>query len=114
MPNLPCSYPECTYETGEIADKDILLELLKIHGASHIAVPTAPPPPATKQKAPKIERPKISYGSSEETWNTIIAHWSMFKRGTQLTPDETMQQLFQCCDDDLGNAILRSQPDVVK
>ena len=37
----------------------------------------------------------------------------MFKRGTTLTADETAQQLFQCCDE-LGNAILRTDPGITQ
>ena len=55
-------------------------------------------------------RPKISTGSSEETWNTFNTRWTMFKRGIALTAINTVQQLFQCCDDDLGDAILRGNP----
>ena len=35
----------------------------------------------------------------------------MFKRGTDLTPDETVQQLFQCCSEELGDAIIKGYPD---
>ena len=35
MVNQPCSYPGCTYETGEIADINLLIEVLKLHGISH-------------------------------------------------------------------------------
>ena len=110
MVNQPCSYPGCTYQTGEIADINLLIEVLKIHAVSHSA--NGQGGRAARQKAPKIERPKISSGSSEETWNSFLARWSMFKRGTTLTADETAQQLFQCCDEHLGNAILRTDPDI--
>ena len=113
MVNQKCSYPGCDYETGEIADINLLIEVLKIHGTSHSA-PTAAQAGTTRQKAPKIERPKISSGSSEETWNSFLARWSMFKRGTTLNADETAQQLFQCCDEHLGNAILRTNPDITQ
>ena len=31
----------------------------------------------------------------------------MFKQRTALAPAETFQQLFECCDDELGNDLLR-------
>ena len=37
----------------------------------------------------------------------------MFKRGTDITPVEAVQHLFQCCGEDLGNDILRSHPNAV-
>ena len=119
MVNQTCSHPGCDYDTGEIADVNLLIEVLKIHALSHTHA-TPPPTPAStnagtaRQKAPKIERPKISCGSSEETWNAFTARWTMFKRGTELTADEIVQQLFQCCDEHLGNSILRTRPDITE
>ena len=112
MPNVKCSFPECEYETGEVNDETVVL-LLTIHAPCH-ATATATTNGRGKQKAPKIDRPKISCGSSEETWNTFSTRWTMFKRGTNLTPDEVVQQLFQCCDEHLGDAILRSLPAAVE
>ena len=37
----------------------------------------------------------------------------MFKRGATLILVETIQQLFQCCEEDLGNDILKSHPEAV-
>ena len=85
MPNIKCSYPDCPYETGEVSD-NIAIELLKIHGPVH-AVTTSNENRTTKQKAPKITRPAISDGASEETWDSFTARWSMFTRGTQLDAD---------------------------
>ena len=62
---------------------------------------------ANKQRPPKIERPKISDGSSEETWIAFKIRWDMFTRGTDLIEDEKVQHLFQCCDESLGDAILK-------
>lgn len=113
MPNVHCSFPNCEYETGELT-AELALELLRLHKPAHdAATANSNAERTTKQKAPKIDRPKISDGSSEETWNAFSARWSMFTRGTHLTPDEKVQQLFQCCDDHLGDAILRGQPEAV-
>ena len=57
--------------------------------------------------------PEDLQGSSEETWNSWHTRWGMFKRGTVLSEDEKVQQLFQCCDESLGDAILRGHPDAV-
>ena len=37
----------------------------------------------------------------------------MFKTGTDLSAAEKVQHLFQCCDDDLGDSILRGTPSSV-
>ena len=91
----------CTFSTGDI-DPAVAAALLIVHNNVHTAA--APP---TRQKAPKIDRPIISGGSSEETWNAFYARWQLFKQGTALTPAEVTRQLFGCCDESLGNDILR-------
>ena len=80
------------------------LWLFHIHNNEHTGA--AGPSVPTKQKAPKLARPLISSGSSEETWN-------LFKAGSQLTPADTTQQLFQCCDEALGNELLRGDPSII-
>jgi len=62
---------------------------------------------------PKIERPHVTKGSSKETWNAFLTKWQMFKRGTNLTLVEPVQHLFQCCEDKLGDDILRSHQNAV-
>ena len=101
MPNVHCPFPQCTYETGDV-DITVVVQLLDIHKLSH-ANANANAQPNTqnqshKQRAPKIERPKVSEGSSEETWNSFTTRWNMFTRGTTLTADERVQHLFQCCE----------------
>ena len=113
MSNIKCSFPGCTYETAEVSEA-MALKLLDIHGHSHAAAPTAPVAATPKQRAPKIDRPKISCGSSEETWNTFSTRWTMFKRSNNLSPDEVVEQLFHCCDEHLGDAILRINPAAVE
>ena len=69
---------------------------------------------SAKQKPPKIDRPQIGKDSSEEVWNTFLTRWTMFKDSTQLSDSETLRQLFQCCDEELGDAILKGHSDAVK
>ena len=49
----------------------------------------------------------------EEIWNTFLQRWAMFKRGTGLVGAEAVQHLFHCCEDDLGDALLKAHPDAV-
>ncbi len=72
----------CPFKTDDV-DASVAAVMLTIHNNVHIANPT----PGTsdvvaRQRAPKLERPKISTGSSEETWNTFLKRWTMFKRST--------------------------------
>ena len=110
MPSINCPIDNCPYSTGEV-DPAVAAALLTVHNNVHIGV--AAQPTAAKQKAPKLARPTISAGSNEETWNAFQARWNLFKNGTQLTPNETTQQLFQCCDDTLGNDLIRGNSNIV-
>ena len=112
MPIIQCPIQGCTYATEDV-DPAVAAALLVLHNNEHALASTAGAAAPTRQRAPKIERPKISRGSSEEAWNTFSTRWSLFKRGTHLSPPETVQHLFQCCDDDLGDSILKGHPSAV-
>ena len=109
MPSIDCPIEGCQYSTGDV-DPQVAATLLNLHCKDHTGVAA---PPANRQKAPKLARPTISAGSTEETWNAFQARWNLFKNGTQLTPNETTQQLFQCCDDALGNDLIRGNSNIV-
>ena len=111
MPVHQCPYPNCTYQTADVADV-LAAEFFAVHKLTH-AAPTAPAPVAqVRRKAPQMDRPKISFGSSEEVWNAFSTRWVMFKRGAEeMTPDDKVQQLFLCCSDELGDTIIKGYPD---
>ena len=100
MPPIVCLIADYPYSTSDV-DPVIATALLTVHNKVYIGVVAAAT--GTKQKAPKLTRPIISGGSSEEIWNAFHARWSLFENGTQLAPNEITQQLFQCCGDALGN-----------
>ena len=83
----------CDYSTKDV-EAVIAAALLTVHNSIH-AGPASVPVAHNQQKAPKLVRPTVSRGSSEETWNAFSARWDIFKAGTQLTAAETTQQLFQ-------------------
>ena len=110
MPTIQCPIPDCGYNTGEV-EAAIAAALLLVHNNTHVA---APAPRANKQKPPKIDRPKISKRSPEETWRAFTTRWNMFKEGTDINIQETKNQLFQCCDEDLGDDILKGHPNIIE
>ena len=110
MPSINCPIAECEYKTDDV-DPALAAVLLTLHNNVHLSATVTPA--ATRNRAPKIERPKITAGSSEEMWSTFNTRWAMFKRSTGLAGAECVQQLFHCCDEELGNAILKGHPDVV-
>ena len=106
MPVIGCPIDGCEYVTEDV-DAGVAAALLIIHNNVHV------PNNGAKQRPPKLERPTIARESSEEVWNTFQTRWQMFKRGTHLTNEDTVQQLFQCCEEELGDAILKSHPAAV-
>ena len=109
MPDYKCPIEECPFSTGDL-DPAVGAAMLMIHNNIHISAPTNANA-AAHQRAPKIDRPKISAGSSEEIWNTFMTRWTMFKRSTGITGPEAVQHLFHCCEDELGDALLKAHPD---
>ena len=102
-----CPIPTCDYATDDV-DNGVAVAMLTIHNNIHVQ-PAAPATGPNRQ-APRFERPKVSRGSSEETWNAFVTRWNMFKRGTNLTPADTVKHLFECCDTDLGDAVIKGTP----
>ena len=81
MPVIQCPVGDCTYETDDI-NAGVAAALLILHNNTHIAA-NQHAPAVVKQKPPKLDRPKVSKGSSEETWRAFQTRWTMFKDGTQ-------------------------------
>ena len=112
MPVIQCPIPDGNYATNDV-DPAIAAVLLTVHNNVHVTRSASAGVVSTKQRAPKLSRPVINKGSSEEIWNTFIARWDMFKRATELSNAEICQQLFQCCDENLGDDILKCHPTAI-
>ena len=108
MPIIHCPITDCDYVTEDV-EAALAAALLILHNNAHTSAPPAVATTNNKQRAPKIERPRLSAGSSQETWNAFITRWGMFTRGTMLSADERVQHLFQCCAEELDDAILQGQ-----
>ena len=111
MPIIQCPITDCQYATEDV-EPAVAAVLLTIHNNTHVVV-AGTAPTAPKKRAPPIDRPRISKGCNEVSWNAFQTRWTLFKRGSDLTPDEKIQHLFQCCDEDLGNDILKGHPQAV-
>ncbi len=107
MPVYNCPVPNCTFATEDVADA-VAAVFLILHNNFHKG-PT-PAPVQHRKKVPQLDRPRIAGGSTEETWNTFSARWTMFKNGHELTDVEKVQHLFQCCDEELGDTIIKGHP----
>ena len=112
MAGLPCSVRLCPYNTDDqvpseqpFADK---LALLKIHADSAHVLPQQAPVAAHPKV--KLDPPKLSAGSDQETWEHFLRNWSMFKTGMGITHQQAPVYMFNCLDSDLKDDILRANP----
>ena len=110
---IACPVTGCNYETPDV-EASVVASLLNLHNNEHLRNGSpGETRSAKKQKPPKLERPKIGKESSEENWNIFCTRWTMFVRDTEMTTEETLHQLFNCCDDELGDEILRGYPNAI-
>ena len=110
MVTLQCEVPNCTIsKTAD--DLPTALQLLQLHdkqahgAAAAVSV-------ADKQKAPKIDRPTINQGCTEEDWAAFSRRWDLFKSGTALHPSQVTPQLIACCETEFESALFRDDPQV--
>ena len=61
-----------------------------------------------------MDRPRIGIYCINEVWNTFLQKLTMFKDSIEMSESEKLCQLYQCCDKDSGDAILKEHADIVK
>ena len=111
MPVLNCPFPDCDFVTEDV-DVVGAAAQLNIHAIIHEQGGGATLGGSTKQKPPKIERPTISVGCTEEQWNTFTKRWNLFKQGTDIPDGQVPSQLWQCCDSDLEEDLFKDVYDI--
>ena len=101
---MPCGITSCPF-VAKHADKDLVLAIYTSHQRMH--EPVLPTTIRQDGRAPKMERPKISAGCSEETWNTFLVRWRNYKRTSGIPDTSITGELFACCDEDVGDDIIK-------
>ena len=103
MPVINCPITTCAYATDDV-EAIIAAAQLNIHALTHQpGARTA----VSKQKPPKIDRPTVSRGTTEEEWHTFLKRWDLFKQGTDIAPGQLTTQLWQCCNRDLEEDLFK-------
>ena len=104
--NLKCPMPDCTYTTEDVTEA-VAIALLNAHMHSHTQSSTV------KRSGPKLDRPLIEAGATMEAWNVFERKWRMYKTGSHITDRDAALHLFQCAESALGDALLKTDPDIV-
>ena len=112
--NINCQVPECEYSV-EHASEAVAIALYNSHQAIHQREPPTNAPQAMSelQRAPRMERPIVGQDILEECWNNFARRWDLFKKCTSMGINEISGQLFQCCEEQLGNQLLKEEPHIV-
>ena len=119
MPIISCSVTGCGWESQDLADAIERVAVLTNHSINHNlahAPATATPTPAaaasSRRRGPKLTRPEIDFGVSAEEWNAFVRRWNIFCDGSDFDDAAAPSQLFQCASSALGDAVLKSNPDI--
>ena len=116
---MECPIEGCEYTTGPKSET-VACCLLTAHMVSHQQPAPAPAPvPAAvpaidpvRSSGPKLDRPSIRAGSSMEDWNLFKLKWVMYRNGSKLTGADVAYHLFQCAEENLGDALLKADPNI--
>ena len=112
--SLKCEYDSCSFETSH-DDKDVMLAQYSSHQRNHEnAIRTPPTGRAETSRAAKAERPKISSGCSEESWNMFLTRWKNYKRTSGIPHTIAAGELFECCDTELGDDIIKQNSELLE
>ena len=103
-----CSFPNCPFATDDVTEA-LAIALLSNHAFAH-STPPAEPPQAPTLRGPKLDRPKVNVGISIEEWNMFARRWEVFRSGSGIDDTSAPSQLFQCAGPDLGDSLLKANP----
>ena len=111
MPRLQCPFNGCNHAT-ENDSENLAIALFNAHVSTHTVTNANNVQRVGSSKSEKIVRPRLSQGMPEEGWNSFIVQWKIYKSSAALNDDESKLQLIYCCEQDLLEHVLRSDPDI--
>ena len=111
MPTLECPFDGCPSTT--VNDSEAMaIALFNAHISTHTASASSNVQRPGGSKSEKIIRPKVAQGMLEEAWNSFLIQWKIYKSSAVLSAAESQLQLIYCCEQDLLENVLRSEPDI--
>ena len=115
---ITCPIEGCEYSTGEHSEA-VAIAYLNAHMYAHQQPRQAPalatpsqPGNVIRGNGPKLDRPRIEAGVSMEDWIMFKRRWKIYKEGSNIPDSQASHHLFQCADTHLGDALLKTDPDI--
>ena len=109
---VKCSVPDCEFASDDVSEA-LAIALLSNHALAHQLPSTNGTRVSAPSTGPKLERPKVDVGITDEEWNVFIRRWNVFKDGSLIDDASAPAQLFQCATQELGDSILKSNPTAI-
>ena len=109
---IDCQVPGCDY-AAEHTSEAVAIAMLSSHNSTHLQAP-ANNGRRSQLKAPQIPRPELKQDISAEDWYSFKEEWNRFKRIIAVPDDEVGDQLFQCCERNLGRLLLKENPRIIE
>ena len=111
MVKLDCQFPNCVFSV-ENESENAALAMFNSHTLSHQPTPAAAPQ-AVRSKLPPVLRPEVKQDINDEDWATFVAEWNHFKRCAEVPATQLADQLFLCCEKNLGRLLLKENSTVI-
>ena len=108
---LQCKVDGCSFIAAN-DDKDFVLAEFASHQRNHDTAPL--PPSRPESRAPKMDRPKVGAGCTEETWNTFLVRWRNYKRTLCISETAKTGELFACCDTEIGDDLIKQDSSLLE
>ena len=100
---VACPVVGCSYVTAD-QDPTLVNTLLQLHSTDHGS--------ERASSGPKLTRPTVNVGVSQEVWNAFVRRWEAYRSGSGISTAAAAIQLFQCAEQELADLLLKSNPDV--
>ena len=114
MAGLKCSLSSCAYSTDDqvpaTTELETKLKLLRIH-ADTVHQPRVQQDSSHTSSKAKLDPPRLSAGSDQQTWDLFKRSWEIYKSGMSIPTAQQPVHLFNCLDEDLRSDVLRANPD---
>ena len=98
--------PLCDFATDDVECVGAA-SILSAHAISHQQPQSTA---VVRNRAPKLERPKVKPNISSEEWNAYFRRWSTYRTGSDIGDDIASSQLLECATEDLKDIVLRAHP----